>query len=92
MKQIQLSQLKLPRLVWVLVALVPLLTWATAAARSSAAAAKAAADGTYVRRDTFDAFRSQLTVQDAVRAGRDAWRDSVLAQLYRACQHDGKCP
>lgn len=87
MKPIQLSQLKLPRLVWLLIALVPLLAWATGAARSTAAAAKAAADGTYVRKDTFDVFRNQLELRDA----RNAWRDTILAQLYRACQKDGKC-
>lgn len=84
--------MRLPALVWALLATLPLTAGAWTAVQVGARAAKVAADGTYVRVDSFNTFRAQLTLQQTVQQGREAWRDSLIAQLYRACQRHGDCP
>lgn len=70
------NQVKLPRWAWIGLALIPL----AAAAASVIHGAKVAADATYVRRDSFAVYR----------AGQ-SWKDTALAQLWRACIHEGRC-
>lgn len=83
MKFIRSEQLRLPWWVWTAIALFPLLVGVRAAA--GVIVTKPQADSLYVRRDTFALYRIE-------QHGTQAWRDSVLAQLQRACQHRGECP
>lgn len=79
------SQLKLPRWAWIALVAIPVAAAAMSAVhtvktKADALVTRVQADSVYVRRDSFAVYRAGNT-----------WKDTALAQLWRACIREGKC-